>query len=88
MHIYSFFGKNNYVIKTKGVVFLKILDSIVLSLVIIGAVNWGLLGFFEFDLVAAIFGDMTMFSRIIYSIIGICGLYSISFFAKDRFIKK
>lgn len=67
---------------------MKILDSIVLCLVIIGAVNWGLVGFFEFDLVAAIFGDMTMFSRIIYSIIGICGLYSISFFAKDRFIKK
>ena len=64
---------------------MKILDTIVLCLVII---NWGLIGFFQFDLVAAIFGDMTMFSRIIYAIIGICGLYAISFFAKDRFIKK
>ena len=77
---------------------MKILDTIVLCLVIIGSVNqtkyystsvnWGLIGFFQFDLVAAIFGDMTMFSRIIYAIIGICGLYAISFFAKDRFIKK
>lgn len=63
---------------------MKILDTIVLCLVIIGSVNWGLIGFFQFDLVAAIFGDMTMFSRIIYAIIGICGLYAISFFAKDR----
>lgn len=67
---------------------MKILDTIVLCLVIIGSVNWGLIGFFQFDLVAAIFGDMTMFSRIIYAIIGICGLYAISFFTKDRFIKK
>ena len=67
---------------------MKILDTIVLYLVIIGSINWGLIGFFQFDLVAAIFGDMTMFSRIIYAIIGICGLYAISFFAKDRFIKK
>ena len=67
---------------------MKILDTIVLCLVIIGSVNWGLIGFFQFDLVAAIFGDMTMFSRIIYAIIGICGLYAISFLAKDRFIKK
>lgn len=67
---------------------MKILDSIVLFLVIIGAVNWGLVGFFQFDLVAAIFGDMSMFSRIIYAVIGICGLYSISFFTKDKFVKK
>ena len=63
---------------------MKILDTIVLCLVIIGSVNWGLIGFFQFDLVAAIFGDMTMFSRIIYAIIGICGLYAISFFMKSK----
>ena len=67
---------------------MKAVDIIALILIIIGAINWGLIGFFQFDLVAAIFGDMTMFSRIIYAIIGICGLYAISFFAKDRFIKK
>ena len=67
---------------------MKAVDIIALILIIIGAINWGLIGFYQFDLVAAIFGDMTMFSRIIYAIIGICGLYAISFFAKDRFIKK
>ncbi len=61
---------------------MKILDTIALVLVIIGAINWGLIGFFQFDLVAAIFGDMSTFSRIIYSLVGIAGLYSISFFAK------
>ena len=64
---------------------MKVIDTIVLILIIIGAINWGLLGFFQFDLVAAIFGEMSTFSRIIYDIIGICGLYSISFFAKDKF---
>ena len=44
---------------------MKILDTIALLLVIIGAINWGLIGFFQFDLVAAIFGDMSTFSRII-----------------------
>ena len=50
---------------------MKILNIISLALIIIGAVNWGLLGFFQFDLVAAIFGDMSVFSRVIYSLIGI-----------------
>lgn len=63
---------------------MKALDTIALILVIIGAVNWGLIGFFQFDLVAALFGQMTMFSRIIYAIVGIAGLYSLSFFAKDK----
>ncbi|WP_195989174.1 DUF378 domain-containing protein [Clostridium sp. D53t1_180928_C8] len=66
---------------------MKIIDTIALILIIIGAVNWGLVGFFEFDLVAAIFGDMSTFARIVYAIIGIAGLYSISFFAKDKFLQ-
>lgn len=66
---------------------MKIIDTIALILVIIGSINWGLLGFFQFDLVATIFGDMSIFSRILYSVIGISGLYSISFFAKDTFKK-
>jgi uncharacterized membrane protein YuzA (DUF378 family) len=72
-------------LKPKELFFMKVIDTIVLILIIIGAINWGLLGFFQFDLVAAIFGEMSTFSRIIYAIIGICGLYSISFFAKDKF---
>lgn len=66
---------------------MKIVDTIALILIIIGAVNWGLVGFFEFDLVATIFGDMSTFARIFYAIIGIAGLYSISFFAKDKFLQ-
>ena len=48
---------------------MKVIDTIVLILIIIGAINWGLLGFFQFDLVAAIFGEMSTFSRIIYAIL-------------------
>lgn len=58
----------------------KILDSIALAIVIIGAINWGLIGFFDFNLVAFLFGSMTWISRIIYALVGICGLYLISFY--------
>lgn len=47
------------------------------TLVIIGAINWGLIGFFDFDLVAAIFGEMTMFTRIIYSLVGVSAIISL-----------
>ncbi|MBH1940879.1 DUF378 domain-containing protein [Mobilitalea sibirica] len=63
---------------------MKTLDYIALILVAVGAINWGLIGFFEFDLVRAIFGDMTWISRIIYAVIGIAGLYSLSFFGRLR----
>ncbi|MBQ7764763.1 DUF378 domain-containing protein [bacterium] len=43
-------------------------------LVLIGALNWGLIGLFGFDLVAAIFGDMTIMSRIIYSLVGVSAI--------------
>ena len=67
---------------------MKLLDNIVLALIIIGAINWGLVGFFNFDLVASLFGELSALSRIIYGIIGICGLYAISFFARDQFLSK
>lgn len=67
---------------------MKILNILSLALVIVGAINWGLLGLFQIDLVAAIFGPVSVFSRIIYTLIGICGLYSISFFTKDCFTGK
>lgn len=62
----------------------KWLDYTLLTLVIIGAVNWGLIGFFRFDLVAFIFGDMSWLSRIIYALVGIGGLYLISLFGRIR----
>lgn len=58
----------------------KFLDCLALTLAIIGAVNWGLIGFFSFDLVAFIFGNMSWIARIIYAIVGICGLYLITFY--------
>lgn len=58
----------------------KFLDSTALTIAIIGAINWALIGLFRFDLVAYIFGNMTWLSRIIYAVVGICGLYLISFF--------
>ena len=64
---------------------MNILQKISLILTIIGAINWGLIGFFQFNLIDTIFGVGTVFSRIIYAIVGICGLYAISFFAKDRY---
>ena len=58
----------------------KILDCIALTLTIIGAINWGLIGFFSFDLVSSIFGNMSWISRIIYALVGISGLYLITFY--------
>ncbi len=63
---------------------LKALDITALVLVIIGAVNWGLIGFFQFDLVSSLFGTGTAFTRIIFALVGICGLYSLSFLGRDR----
>lgn len=52
----------------------KGLDYTALTLVIVGAVNWGLIGIFKLDLVNLIFGNMTWMSRVIYTLIGISGL--------------
>ena len=61
---------------------MKGLDYTALTVAIIGAVNWGLIGFFRLDLVALIFGNMTWLSRIIYAVVGICGLYLISVYGR------
>ena len=45
-----------------------------LIIMIIGAINWGLIGLFNFNLVAAIFGDMSAFTRVIYTIVGLAGV--------------
>lgn len=61
---------------------MKILYNIALTLVIIGALNWLLIGLFNFDLVAKLFGTMSILSRIIYSLVGISGIISIGLFSK------
>lgn len=56
------------------------MDTIALILSIIGCINWGLVGIFRFDLVAWLFGGSgTVLSRIIYTLVGLAGLWSISF---------
>lgn len=61
---------------------MKILYYIALTLVIIGALNWLLIGLFEFDLVATLFGEMSLLSRIVYSLVGISGIISIGLYTK------
>ena len=58
----------------------RALDCLALTIAIIGAINWGLIGLFSFDLVAFIFGNMSWISRIIYALVGIAGLYIITFY--------
>jgi uncharacterized membrane protein YuzA (DUF378 family) len=58
----------------------KCIDGAALTIGIIGAINWGLIGLFRFDLVAFLFGEMSWLSRVVYSLVGLSGLYLISFF--------
>lgn len=60
----------------------KYLQCIALTLSIIGAVNWGLIGFFNLNLVSLLFGSMTWLSRIIYGLVGISGLYLLTFYSQ------
>ena len=54
---------------------LSALDWITFILVIVGGLNWGLVGIFKFDLVAAIFGEMGIISRIVYTLVGLSAIY-------------
>jgi len=56
---------------------LNALDWIAIILVVVGALNWALVGLFGFDLVAAIFGNMSVLSRIVYVLVGVAGIYLI-----------
>lgn len=58
-------------------IIMKVIDTIALILIIIGAINWGLIGIFNFNLVDTIFGTMSVISRIIYTLVGISGLWGI-----------
>lgn len=62
---------------------MKIVDKIALVLIIIGAINWGLIGIFNFNLVEAIFGDMTVLTRIVYGLVGVSGLWGIKLLFDD-----
>lgn len=60
----------------------KALDYTALTIAVIGAVNWGLIGLFHFNLVATLFGSMSWLSRIIYALVGLCGIYLLAFYGK------
>lgn len=63
---------------------MKVIDTIALILVIIGAINWGLIGFFNFNLVDTLFGAMSIISRIIYALVGLAGLWSIKLLFAEK----
>jgi uncharacterized protein len=63
---------------TSRVTTLNTVDWIALILVIVGGINWGLVGAFNFDLVATIFGAMSTVTRIVYVLVGIAAIYCIS----------
>ena len=67
---------------------MKYFDNISLTLVIIGALNWLLIGVFRFDLVAFLFGNMSLLSRIVYILVGLCGLYLITLYGRINDDKK
>ena len=61
---------------------MKVLNCVCLTLTIIGAINWGLIGFFNFNLVDFLFGEATALSRVIYGLVGLTGLYLITFYGR------
>ena len=59
---------------------MKGLHAVILTLVIIGGINWGLIGLFDYNLVDAIFGTMSLMSRVIYTLVGVAAIWSIAFY--------
>lgn len=58
----------------------KTVDVVVWALLTIGGLNWGLVGFFNVDLVAAVFGEMSILSRLVYALVGLSAIYEITQF--------
>lgn len=63
---------------------MKFLDCIALTIAIIGTLNWGLIGLFNFNLVAMLFGSMSLLSRIVYALVGLSGIYLIKFYGNNN----
>jgi len=59
------------------------LQKVALVLTIIGAINWGLIGLFDFNLVSALFGDENVITRIIYVLVGISGIINVGLLFED-----
>jgi len=56
---------------------MRAINSVTLLLLIVGGLNWGLVGLFDFDLVAALFGEMSALSQIVYVLVGVSALYQL-----------
>ena len=61
---------------------MKFINGLALTLVIIGAINWLLVGLFEFNLVDSLFGSLSILTRIIYTLVGIAGIWCIALYSK------
>ena len=61
---------------------MKFLNALILTLAIVGCLNWGLIGLFNFNLVTYIFGDFEAISRLVFALVGIAGLWSLTFFGR------
>lgn len=61
---------------------MKIINVLALTIAIVGALNWGLIGLLDFDLVAFLFGTMTLLSRIVYGLVGLSGIYLFTFYSR------
>ncbi len=58
---------------------MKVLNWVAIVLIVVGGLNWGLVGFFNFDLVATIFGAMSLVSRVVYALVGLSALWVLLF---------
>ena len=56
---------------------METMQKVLLAITIIGAINWGLIGLLDFDLVAFLFGNMSLLTRVVYTIVSVCGLVNI-----------
>lgn len=65
-------------------VFMKILRNLAILLLVIGGLNWGLVGAFDFDLVATLFGKHSFLTRLIYILVGLAAIYKIALWAGFR----
>lgn len=63
--------------------YMQILQKVALALIIIGAINWGLVGLFDFNLVSTLFGTDTIITKIVYILVGIAGIIDISLLFND-----
>ena len=61
-----------------------VVDLIAVILLVIGGLNWGLIGLFSWDVIASVFGEMTNLTRVIYALIGLSAVYRIALWAKAR----